>query len=227
MTSSASVLVSCRLHFHFNSFDIDITVVSLSSSTNSLSLEYSIKMMCHQQLLSIVSLFISLLAFLSGGGHIVHGFTTPVRGTVTVVGTSPIPHRTAKSLDTNNYRTPLLKALHLLPPRVITPSSVSIPTTTTGLQAEPTSDGDNSNNDANELIARRIIVVGDVDGGYYRSCVKNEVCFVSILDIFVHLFIFVRNIISTIKTILIVHYMECPSAICAKRLRDFVSSLGQ
>ncbi|KAL3760038.1 hypothetical protein ACHAWU_006586 [Discostella pseudostelligera] len=131
-------------------------------------------MMCHQQLLSIVSLFISLLAFLSGGGHIVHGFTTPVRGTVTVVGTSPIPHRTAKSLDTNNYRTPLLKALHLLPPRVITPSSVSIPTTTTGLQAEPTSDGDNSNNDANELIARRIIVVGDVDGGYYRSCVKNE-----------------------------------------------------
>ena len=29
--------------------------------------------------------------------------------------------------------------------------------------------------DPNELIARRIVVVGDVDGGYYRSCVKNEV----------------------------------------------------
>lgn len=145
-------------------------------------------MMCHQQLLPIVSLFISLLAFLSGGGHIVHGFTTPVRGTVTVVGTSPIPHRTAKSLDTNNCRTPLLKALHLLPPRILTPSTVTTTTTTTiVLKAEPASDGDNNNNDANELIARRIIVVGDVDGGYYRSCVKNEVSFVSILDIFVHL----------------------------------------
>jgi len=29
-----------------------------------------------------------------------------------------------------------------------------------------------------ELIARRIIVEGDVQGGYYRSCVRNEVsCF--------------------------------------------------
>jgi len=28
--------------------------------------------------------------------------------------------------------------------------------------------------DPNEVIARRIIVLGDVDGGYYRSCVKNE-----------------------------------------------------
>lgn len=29
--------------------------------------------------------------------------------------------------------------------------------------------------DPSELIARRIVVTGDVDGGYYRSCVKNEV----------------------------------------------------
>ena len=28
--------------------------------------------------------------------------------------------------------------------------------------------------DPNETIARRVIVTGDVDGGYYRSCVKNE-----------------------------------------------------
>lgn len=28
--------------------------------------------------------------------------------------------------------------------------------------------------DPNETIARRIVVTGDVDGGYYRSCVKNE-----------------------------------------------------
>ena len=29
--------------------------------------------------------------------------------------------------------------------------------------------------DANEIVARRIVVVGDVQGGYYRSCVLNEV----------------------------------------------------
>lgn len=29
--------------------------------------------------------------------------------------------------------------------------------------------------DADEVIARRIVVTGDVQGGYYRSCVRNEV----------------------------------------------------
>ena len=29
--------------------------------------------------------------------------------------------------------------------------------------------------DGSDLVARRIIVTGDVNGGYYRSCVKNEV----------------------------------------------------
>ena len=29
--------------------------------------------------------------------------------------------------------------------------------------------------DPGEIIAKRIVVTGDVDGGYYRSCVKNEV----------------------------------------------------
>ena len=29
--------------------------------------------------------------------------------------------------------------------------------------------------DPNEVVARRIIVTGDVQGGYYRSCVQNEV----------------------------------------------------
>ena len=32
-----------------------------------------------------------------------------------------------------------------------------------------------SSEDPNELIAKRIIVKGDVQGGYYRSCVLNEV----------------------------------------------------
>lgn len=28
--------------------------------------------------------------------------------------------------------------------------------------------------DPNDVVARRILVEGDVDGGYYRSCVRNE-----------------------------------------------------
>lgn len=31
--------------------------------------------------------------------------------------------------------------------------------------------------DPNEIVARKIIVKGDVQGGYYRSCVKNEVSY--------------------------------------------------
>ena len=31
-----------------------------------------------------------------------------------------------------------------------------------------------SDNDPNEIVAKRIIVEGDVQGGYYRSCVRNE-----------------------------------------------------
>jgi hypothetical protein len=29
--------------------------------------------------------------------------------------------------------------------------------------------------ESSDMVARRIIVTGDVHGGYYRSCVKNEV----------------------------------------------------
>jgi hypothetical protein len=35
--------------------------------------------------------------------------------------------------------------------------------------------GDDGAVDPNEIVARRIIVKGDVQGGYYRSCVVNEV----------------------------------------------------
>ena len=37
----------------------------------------------------------------------------------------------------------------------------------------------------NEIVARRIIVKGDVQGGYYRSCVLNEVCS-SYIYIYIH-----------------------------------------
>ena len=35
--------------------------------------------------------------------------------------------------------------------------------------------GSGVDNDSNEIIAKRIVVEGDVQGGYYRSCVRNEV----------------------------------------------------
>lgn len=34
---------------------------------------------------------------------------------------------------------------------------------------------DSQNDDPNDIIAKRIIVTGDVQGGYYRSCILNEV----------------------------------------------------
>ena len=43
------------------------------------------------------------------------------------------------------------------------------------LMAEETSGGDDDD-DEEEIVARRIVVTGDVQGGYYRSCVLNEVC---------------------------------------------------
>jgi len=39
--------------------------------------------------------------------------------------------------------------------------------------------------DPSEVIARKITVCGDVDGGYYRSCVKNEVCLLSSYHVFI------------------------------------------
>ena len=35
--------------------------------------------------------------------------------------------------------------------------------------------GEQNNDDLNEIIAARLIVEGDVNGGYYRSCLRNEV----------------------------------------------------
>lgn len=39
-----------------------------------------------------------------------------------------------------------------------------------------TSGSDKATTDPTELIAKRIVVEGDVQGGYFRSCVLNEVC---------------------------------------------------
>ncbi|KAG7353709.1 acylphosphatase [Nitzschia inconspicua] len=40
--------------------------------------------------------------------------------------------------------------------------------------ASSTSQSGENMNDPNEIVARRIVVEGDVQGGYYRSCVLNE-----------------------------------------------------
>ncbi len=137
----------------------------------------------HQHLRSIASLLIGL--FLSGGENVVvHGFTAPnIRGTATAVGTCqsfcPLHSSTARQSLDANIKTPSLKFLHRFSPRILPSSATTATYSIVTLQGEPTNnvDNDSSNNDANEIIARRIIVVGDVDGGYYRSCVKNEVSF--------------------------------------------------
>jgi hypothetical protein len=51
------------------------------------------------------------------------------------------------------------------------------PTSTVGpsLQAATSKEAEGTAVDPNETVARRIIVKGDVQGGYYRSCVLNEV----------------------------------------------------
>ena len=57
---------------------------------------------------------------------------------------------------------------------ISTSSSNSFSNFATALHARGEQYGDASA-DQNEVIARKITLVGDVDGGYYRSCVKNEV----------------------------------------------------
>lgn len=138
------------------------------------SADNNIIMMHHQNLRLISSLLIGLLAILSRKGHIVQSFTAPIiRGTVIA---KPTIH--ANTNNSKNIRAPLplFKSLPIIySPRILTPCTTTVAVV---LQAEPTNIGDSdssSSNDANEIIARRIIVVGDVDGGYYRSCVKNEV----------------------------------------------------
>ncbi len=58
-----------------------------------------------------------------------------------------------------------------------TPSNLIplVTTPITALHAEASDD------DPSEIIARRLIVTGDVDGGYYRSCVRNEVSMIYIV----------------------------------------------
>mmetsp|Transcript_26876 Transcript_26876/g.50320 ORF Transcript_26876/g.50320 Transcript_26876/m.50320 type:complete len:173 (-) Transcript_26876:160-678(-) len=56
------------------------------------------------------------------------------------------------------------------------PSSRTAATSRIGVEtAEAAGSGSSqAENDPNEIVARRIVVTGDVQGGYYRSCVLNE-----------------------------------------------------
>lgn len=99
--------------------------------------------------------FLPLLitAFLSVGTY---GFTAPTR---TILAVQQSSAAAFTSITDGPYST-------------ISPKFVS-PATTVALHAGSSDDAAAA--DPNEVIARRIIVLGDVDGGYYRSCVKNEV----------------------------------------------------
>lgn len=60
-----------------------------------------------------------------------------------------------------------VSAFSLMTPTTIVASATV--TTTTRLSAAPASDGDED-----ELVAKRLVVSGDVQGGYVRACVVNE-----------------------------------------------------
>ena len=165
--------------------------------------------MMHHHLRSMAYLLIGILALSSGEWNVVHGFTAPIiRASATAIDISPIPP-TTKSIDatTNIVKT----TLYFSPRIVLTPSTTTTGPTNTAvvLQAEPTdNNGDSTNNmDANEIIARRIIVVGDVDGGYYRSCVKNEVSnftFSLLIRVsFLDLFFCIHNLIQTLRLLFV------------------------
>ena len=85
--------------------------------------------------------------------------------------TSISPGRTITSSSTNNIADTSSQNIRDISSTYRTSSAFhsTSHSTTTSLYA--TSDG---GADQAELIARRIVVVGDVNGGYYRSCVKNE-----------------------------------------------------
>ena len=51
----------------------------------------------------------------------------------------------------------------------------STPMTTTSLWATGENGDTAEEQKPSDMVAKRIILVGDVDGGYYRSCVLNEV----------------------------------------------------
>ena len=51
----------------------------------------------------------------------------------------------------------------------------TLPSTTSQTRSPMYAEPKNKSGDPDEIVARRIIVKGDVQGGYYRSCVLNEV----------------------------------------------------
>ena len=48
-------------------------------------------------------------------------------------------------------------------------------TSTTFLEANADDSSSNNSNDPAQIVGRRIIVKGDVNGGYVRTCIQNEV----------------------------------------------------
>ena len=107
-----------------------------------------------RHLLAFLPLFFGF--FISGA----LGFSSAPRPRVAHTLTSADGHCTTAKIFT-----PTTSAMTIATPKLMRHSI-------TVLHAEG---GDGGAADPSDIIARKIIVVGDVDGGYYRSCVKNEV----------------------------------------------------
>ena len=106
--------------------------------------------------LALLPIFL-LSAFLSGA----FGFTASFHQRTNVVVQTTTTAAVAPAVTTSFYKY-----------KTSSSSSSSI----TALHAE--ADSNAAAVDPNEIVARRIVVTGDVDGGYYRSCVKNEVRYI-------------------------------------------------
>ena len=109
-----------------------------------------------------------LISLCIGGAF---GFTAPPRSTTGTL----IQQSSASSTIANNVRT--------LVPKIEETYTNTFSTHhhhNTALYAASDSSSapnhyrESTSGDPSELIARRIVVTGDVNGGYYRSCVKNE-----------------------------------------------------
>eukprot|EP00555_Chaetoceros_dichaeta_P011957 CAMPEP_0198253472 /NCGR_PEP_ID=MMETSP1447-20131203/3882_1 /TAXON_ID=420782 /ORGANISM="Chaetoceros dichaeta, Strain CCMP1751" /LENGTH=188 /DNA_ID=CAMNT_0043939149 /DNA_START=96 /DNA_END=662 /DNA_ORIENTATION=+ len=105
----------------------------------------------------LVTILAASILFISAQ---VQAFTTPVTSHIT---STPFSTTTVQTPTTGRVRF----ALGLVPNHSATPPSAS----TTELYSSSDS---SSVNDASEIVGRRILVKGDVNGGYVRTCVINE-----------------------------------------------------
>ena len=119
-------------------------------------------MMQHFAILTLL-----LLISLCIGGAF--GFTAPRSTTGTLIQQS-----SASSTIANNVRTLVPKLEETYTNTFATHHHHNTALYASDSSSAPNHYRESTSGDPSELIARRIVVTGDVNGGYYRSCVKNE-----------------------------------------------------